>query len=147
MDGWKQPGTPGSPPPMIRYFLSQIWCSSGKHRGLIIARPPYAPSCCCFIGIFSRRGFNKPLYLFVTTQAPLALTAAFFNFLTGYLLEGTGRGGGAGNGLVASVFAAHWATLCVKRTEGRLTLLRCLFLPFLFVWLWRSLSRCHGTPL
>lgn len=34
-------------------------------------------------------GFNKLFYLLnVTTRALLALTAAVFNFLTGYLLEG-----------------------------------------------------------
>lgn len=67
---WTDGNNPGHQVHLHRWsatFLSQIWCPSGKHRGLIIALPPYAPSCCCFIAIFSRRGFNKPLYLFVTT--------------------------------------------------------------------------------
>lgn len=51
---------------------------------------PLAPSCCCLIAFFSRQGFNKALYLFVTVQTPLALTAALFNFLTGYLSRGEG---------------------------------------------------------
>lgn len=64
---------------------------SGKHHCLIIALLPYAPSCCCFIAFLSCRGFNKALYLFVSTQASLALTAVLFNFLTGYLLEEEGK--------------------------------------------------------
>lgn len=67
---------------------------SGKHRRLIIALLPFAPSCCCFIAFFQLPGFNKALYLFVATQTPLAVSAALFNFLTGYLLEGDGGGGG-----------------------------------------------------
>lgn len=61
-----------------------------KHHHLIIALLPYTSSCCCFIAFFCCRAFNKLFYLFVTTQMSLALTAALFNFLTGYLLEGEG---------------------------------------------------------
>lgn len=73
---------------------------SSKHQRLIIALPPYAASCCCLIAFCGCRGFNKLLYLFVTMQTPLALTATLFNFLTRYLLgwkDGGGRGGGRGH--------------------------------------------------
>lgn len=78
-------------------FIVDLVFLSGKHGGLIIALLPYAPSCCCFIAFFSCRGFNKGLYLFVTTQTALALTAELFNFLTGYLLEGGGVRGWRGH--------------------------------------------------
>lgn len=105
-------------PVHLHYFsLQTLVFLSGKQRLLIIAVLPYTPSCCCFIAFFSCRGFNKPLYLFVTTQTPLALTAAFFNFLTGYLLEGMMEGGEVTetteSGLVASVSAAYCMKLAV----------------------------------
>lgn len=69
-------------------LLPSLAFLSGKHRCLIIALLPFAPSCCCLIAFFSCSGFNKALYLFVEVQTPLALTVALFNFLTGYQLEG-----------------------------------------------------------
>lgn len=147
-DRWRPPETPSSPPPLILRFLSwTLVFLFDKHCCLIIALLPYTPSCCCFIAFFSCRGFNKPLYLFVTTQTPLALTTAFFNFLTGYLLEGTrwwSWGGGVTetteSRLVASVSAAYWMTLCVCKHGSRSFNAFSLFFfdHFCFVWLWRS---------
>ncbi len=143
-DRWKPPGTPCSPPPFSSLYRWLLVFLSGKHRCLIIALLPYSPSCCCFIAFFSCQGFNKPLYLFATTQTPR-------HFLISWLAicqRERGRGGrGPRNNReqADSLLQSYCLTLCANRVAGslcskqvgKLNTFRCslslfFFLAFLF---------------
>lgn len=112
VENWQ---TSVSPPLLLSLWWTWVFLC-GERCGLIIA--PFLPSCCCFIAFFWLPGFNKPLYQLVTTQTPLVITAALFNFLTGYLFEGEGsRGENRKHQLVASVstvfFISRNTTTCL----------------------------------
>jgi len=120
-----------SPPPRLRSLSRTSVFLSDKHRlSNYSSASSFALSLYC---IFWLPGFNKPLYLFVTTQAALALVAALFNFLTGYLLEeGWGRTNGAARP-VAAVSAAFFMTVCTQLQK------RFILGNSLLIWLWSRL--------